>query len=692
SFQNSFWSNQDDYESGLVLLYSQLRKGCLENEKILALFTDRKNLELSYGNSLHQICSDNNLVLNPSDNIDLNPSVKNSFKGINDSMIKEGSSRIKISQDIDLLVLSPFRKWSIEHKERINFSENFVLENITKYKTVLKDTLHSKNKYFIKYKFAEDFKQKLDKKSLDEGTLINDVSVEEKPSIKEPVVYYLGGAEYDEPQMKEIIKQLLNQVQVTSIKRFLVTYDKVSTGSNIVQAIQKTLQIQNLEKAELAGQDLIEEGFLRSIIFASNDFANSSKLYYQWKNEAYKLADIPFNSEQNSNEVEKEKKSLPSATLIHRTSTTIGPSAIASYFDGVKDKFVVTETNKENYNKILKDLKRLDNEYAASIQYLDESRLKLEELIMDHLEFMQRCESDRLKAIQKISYDFLDIFSRKSSIFIDCLKEAKMFQESIDPRKDLSFLIENYRTGFFIPKVKVYEDYFSSKILSNFGVNLQTKCRDDDKNAPLIVTNILNYINSIYLDMETDDNRIAAWLTTSKLQLVHQLRNEFNDPQKKITREYSISVLKNYIKTPQVITGLLKLYLLELPDSIIPSKLYDVFKRIYIDYEADDDQRINAITNALSSLPKPNIITLNAIVSHFEQFIDTISKSEALNELVNGKLTKSEYVKSEICHDYANCILRSPVQNNSIFSDKHPFKLLNDLIVFKKPIFKELKK
>ena len=48
SFQNSFWSNQDDYESGLVVLYAQLKKGCFENEKILALLTDRKNLEQTY--------------------------------------------------------------------------------------------------------------------------------------------------------------------------------------------------------------------------------------------------------------------------------------------------------------------------------------------------------------------------------------------------------------------------------------------------------------------------------------------------------------------------------------------------------------------------------------------------------------------------------------------------------------------
>jgi hypothetical protein len=37
-----------------------------------------------------------------------------------------------------------------------------------------------------------------------------------------------------------------------------------------------------------------------------------------------------------------------------------------------------------------------------------------------------------------------------------------LYQETIQPEKDLRFMIESYRTGGFAPKVLVYENYYNS--------------------------------------------------------------------------------------------------------------------------------------------------------------------------------------------------------------------------------------
>ena len=37
-----------------------------------------------------------------------------------------------------------------------------------------------------------------------------------------------------------------------------------------------------------------------------------------------------------------------------------------------------------------------------------------------------------------------------------------LYQETIQPEKDLRFIIESYRTGEFVPKVLVYENYYNS--------------------------------------------------------------------------------------------------------------------------------------------------------------------------------------------------------------------------------------
>lgn len=42
------------------------------------------------------------------------------------------------------------------------------------------------------------------------------------------------------------------------------------------------------------------------------------------------------------------------------------------------------------------------------------------------------------------------------------LTQIETHQESILPATDLRYLIENYRTGSFVPKVILYESYYNS--------------------------------------------------------------------------------------------------------------------------------------------------------------------------------------------------------------------------------------
>ena len=48
-------------------------------------------------------------------------------------------------------------------------------------------------------------------------------------------------------------------------------------------------------------------------------------------------------------------------------------------------------------------MKQLDDRYYQLVLEFDKLRCEFEELIMDHLTFMEKCELDRLKAIKKVS-------------------------------------------------------------------------------------------------------------------------------------------------------------------------------------------------------------------------------------------------------------------------------------------------
>ena|ERR1700736_203677 len=91
---------------------------------------------------------------------------------------------------------------------------------------------------------------------------------------------------------------------------------------------------------------------------------------------------------------------------------------------------------------------------------------------MEHLSYMEKCELDRLKAVKSgIFCDaslitvLLDLSAALSNIIPSIqasVDNMLLYQETIQPEKDLRFIIESYRTGGFVPKVLVYENYYNS--------------------------------------------------------------------------------------------------------------------------------------------------------------------------------------------------------------------------------------
>ena len=151
-----------------------------------------------------------------------------------------------------------------------------------------------------------------------------------------------------------------------------------------------------------------------------------------------------------------------------------------------------------------------------------------------------------------------------------------LYQETIQPEKDLRFIVESYRTGDFVPKVLVYENYYNSAegvclrydnadLDQTFGVDIELRARADHKRVPAIISGILMHLDGRYPELEDDDKRKAAWLTNVPLPKTHELRAKLNDgkvPDPEILKEYDITV----------VAAVLKLYLLELPGN--PTHLY----------------------------------------------------------------------------------------------------------------------
>jgi hypothetical protein len=86
----------------------------------------------------------------------------------------------------------------------------------------------------------------------------------------------------------------------------------------------------------------------------------------------------------------------------------------------------------------------------------------LEEEVIGQLKYMEQCELDRLKAIKAVVLDFSGAISNVIPNLQSTVDHMMLYQETIQPLGDLRYLLENYRTGGFVPKIQAYENYYGS--------------------------------------------------------------------------------------------------------------------------------------------------------------------------------------------------------------------------------------
>lgn len=176
-----------------------------------------------------------------------------------------------------------------------------------------------------------------------------------------------------------------------------------------------------------------------------------------------------------------------------------------------------------------------------------------------------------------------------------------------------------------------------------------------------------------YPDLEGDEARQKVWLVDVPLAATHHLRAAINNG-----KSISYETLERY-EVP-IVASALKLYFMELPDSLVSSTVYEIIKTIYTTTAPNSSEatRISVIQSTLGQLRLANIATLDAITTHFTRLIDLTSAEEP-------------YV-AELASKLAPCILRPKQESALSMTEKFNVRLLRDLFAHKDAIFGELKR
>lgn len=608
----------------------------------------------------------------------------------------------RIAQNIRDLVVHPFSRWCDAHEARIQESQD-ELQSCTKAHDRQANLVRKlRSNYFNKCRLVED---------LEEENKLAFRDPESSPSQKPPIpeikvqphrgdddaddeeLYEIGDEIYQPQQVKQVLSQMLSTIKMGETKvPILGTYLNTSAGSDIVEYLQHHMGASSISQAEGIGQDLISNGFLRLVGNVGSTFANSSRMFYQWRPKAFKLAGVP----------EKKQPLSRSFTLSGAVPDSVDSPVVGTVSEYLANWNVLNSAhpNETPAQRLQRESKEADDKYKAAVSKLDRLRCELEEAVFLHLKFLERCELDRLKAIKTVILDFSGAIGNVIPSLQSTVDKMVLFQETIQPLGDLRYLLENYRTGSFVPRVVVYENYYNKVDEQTFGVDLEARARADKKRVPALVTTLLTFLDHRYPDLEGDEARRGVWLLDVPLAETHKLRARINNG-KAISQE----VLADY-DIPTV-ASLFKLYLLELPgksdftadavvdflvlpfirhtdalclDSLVSSHVYEIIRTIYTSPAAGaaNASRISMLQQTLSQLRLTNIATLDACMNHFTRLIDLTSADE-------------DYVNA-LAASLGPCILRPRVETSLTMEERHSARLVRDLLANKEAIFNELKR
>lgn len=371
-------------------------------------------------------------------------------------MTEAAKNHKKIASNISELVVIPFSRWCEAHESRVLSSYDDLQARIRAHDKQSELVKKYRSTYFNKCRQVEDleeenklaFQEPEKAESSPQGKAPLIKLPEEEPEDVDPID--IGDDTYGPKEIKSMLTGMLNTIKVGETKvPFLGIYQNVSSGSDITEYIQKAMFATSVSYAERIGQDLVTHGFLRLIGNVGSTFANSSKMMYQWRPKVFQITGIP------------EKKGL------NRVSS-MGSDAGDSPIIGSMGEMLSTWNplnnpypNETPIQKMQREANEADEKYKVGVKRLDVLRCNLEESIIDHLKFMERCEVDRLKAIKAVMLDFSGSMSNVIPSLQSTVDKMMLYQESVQPLGDVRYLLENYRTGSFVPKVQTYDNYYN---------------------------------------------------------------------------------------------------------------------------------------------------------------------------------------------------------------------------------------
>lgn len=800
SFASSFWTQ--GYLPGLTVLFNKLDQGVAENKQVIELVASRISHESAFASHLKTSSKDiaNSRTAQLGFNRDEGASLKQTFQSYLDESSTQGEEHGRIAASLERTVRGPFSQYALSHKNRVSHAHSTLVGLTEDYHKASANVTKAQQAYFAKACQLEDFSDPTISSAVPRiitspsgSSPMSSISLTlSMPDSMEPAVLasipprkigvaasppqpmvspniVMGHLSYTPAQFLPLLQSMLATIPQQTLKLSIIgSYDHASTGDDVVKYIRKYLVVKSLGAAEKIGQSLIDNGFLRLVGAVGSKFSGSETSYYQWQAKAFnfdpelylKQADLPAdNSAPGSAKSEGPRTPTTPITpntpraVPSRVSALSKLSKVGGYFSGLlnedEEKNDGQSSRDTQMSKLQREIAEADQRYKDLVSSLDMQRIQLEQKMFEILSFMQQCERDRMAAVKRVLQDFASAISSSADGLKASTSRMLMYQEFVDPLKDLNYLIERYKTGTYAPTPIVYDNFFNSTKIQSFGVDI--------KHSAFIIPIFLDYFahsnapeKSAAADVDDTDNvseksnvSIASDKTadfpsskpklsvaTSAAAIANAKRVKYRDipqDQKSLLAALwtapqapavEIQKLRSRINTGKefaafeifssvslpVVVSTFKEFFLELPDSIVSSTVYDIIKATYAktnqstpadldEQAAKEDQRlklnlrIERLVGLLSHLSQVNIDSIQTLVTHFAEICGLPEKETS----DSSSYDVPESV-ADISRAISSYILRPRSTTALSMTDKHPVLFLQDLIMHRAKILEEVQR
>ncbi|XP_039270565.1 formin-binding protein 1-like isoform X3 [Styela clava] len=267
------------------------------------------------------------------------------------------------------------------------------------------------------------------------------------------------GIEYTDKYMKFVQERSsVEQDYAKQLRRLAKKYSpKKKDDDASIFSTNKAFASQLAELNDIAGQhEIVAESLLKSIVKNLHAFINELRLekkkaYQEGRSMQATLDAHERSLEQTKRKFEKEWRESERAQAYFEKLDQ-DPNVTKAEVDKAKQSLVVKKDQVESCK----------GDYASALTHFNEEQRNHYQTNMPKVfENFRDMDERRVKKVSEVMEEFATIDSNVKPIINKCLDGMKLAAKAVDSTLDAKIVVEKYKSGFYPPNDKEFEDYTS---------------------------------------------------------------------------------------------------------------------------------------------------------------------------------------------------------------------------------------